>query len=448
MSNIILRKHQNELLHFARSNGMLGVMAWHGMGLGKTLSSLRQAEYHLDEIVKRGEAKAPKVLVLCPKSAMITWREEIKANAKNLLGKSLIYSISSLHHAMASVRYNDIRYIIIDEAHAFKSPETTRIEVLSKFLTLLGTEGSRFRGGQIMLLSGTPMPNGAHELYIPWALCCAPDVIEAAKRIMDKDRYKMWADTYAGKKTKSFFKGKGKKVNRSTPEGASTDTIDQLGRLLALFTHYRRVEDCLDIPKPKEYHVNLGLPDDKLLSDANIEEPEAYMAVVERLSRAKTPHMLGWIQEFLRVNPTTQIIVFTMHRAPLDALVEYFKQDVRIITGREKRDDRDRSIFDFKKNKFRIFGMTYKCGSESLNLQNSFNSLYHGYPWTDSTLRQAMARTYRSGQERETNHFFLTSGSNDSRILGIVRRKQEATNAVEDKLIELELKSKTSYDII
>jgi superfamily II DNA or RNA helicase len=406
-----------------------------------TLSALWTARDHLNMLKETGQAKAPKVAILCPKSAIVTWRDEIKANVKELLNCSLVYSVSSAHHFIKSCKYHDVRYLIIDESHALKSPETNRAQVISKLLKEIGTQGGRFKNGRIFLLTGTPMPNGAHELYTSYALCGAPDIVEAGKRLVDIHKYKEWEYSFADRKSntfKEFDRSAMKKVKKqkTSPEGAKN--VPMLGQLLAGFTHYRRVTDCLDIPKPKEIHINLGLPDDALLKDAKIEKPEAYMAVVERLSRAKTPHMLGWIQEFIRVNPTTQLLIFTMHRNPLDQLQAYFKNRVRLITGKEKRSDRDQSIHDFKAGKFQLFGMTYKCGSESLNLQNAYNSLYHGYPWTDSTLRQAMARTYRSGQRYETNHFFLTSGNNDSRVLGLVRAKQEATNEVEDMLIQLE----------
>jgi len=408
------------------------------MGLGKTLSALWDALAHIRKL-QAGGVQAAKVLILCPKSAMVTWRDEIKANVKELQSSTHVYSVSSAHHAISRVKYADFRYIIIDESHALKSPETDRIKVMARLLDELGSRGNCFKHGKIMLLTGTPMPNGAQELYTSWAMCTAPHIKEAATRIMDLKRYGTWAESFAGKKQKSFYKGKGRKVSRSSPQGTNDEQVDNLCKLLSQFTHYRRVTDCLDIPKPHEHHVKLNLPDDRMLENANIEKPEAYMALVERLSRAKTPHMLGWIREFMHINPRTQLLVFAMHRAPLDEIVEYFGgQYARLITGRESRKDRDQNLYDFKAGKFPIFGMTFKCGSESLNLQNAYCSLYHGYPWTDSTLRQAMARTYRSGQQLETNHYFLTSGENDSRVLSLVRSKQEATTAVEDGLIRLE----------
>ena len=432
------RHHQRALLDFHSNNGCLGTLTWHGMGLGKTLSALWAAQKHIQRL-QSGGVKAPKILILCPKSAQVTWRDEIKNSLPELWKHTHIYAISSIHHTIKRLKYLDVRFLIIDESHALKSPETDRAKVMSRLLEELGTRTQRFHEGRIMLLTGTPMPNGAHELYTSWAMCTAPHVKEAAARLIDPDRYKQWTTSFAGSKRKTWYKGKGKKRTGKTPEGTNSAQVENLCRLLGQFTHYRRVTDCIDIPPAHEHHVKLNLPDDKLLEDADIERPEAYMALVERLSRAKTPHMLGWIQEFTRINPGLQLLVFAMHRAPLDEIVRYFGATrARLITGKESRKERDQNIHDFKQGQFPILGMTFKCGSESLNLQNAFCSLYHGYPWTDSTLRQAMARTYRSGQQRETQHYFLTSGENDSKVLNLVRAKQEATTAVEDGLLALE----------
>jgi SNF2 family DNA or RNA helicase len=115
---------------------------------------------------------------------------------------------------------------------------------------------------------------------------------------------------------------------------------------------------------------------------------------------------------------------------------EKFPSHVRLITGAETAEDRAKNLADFKEGRFRVLGMTFKCGSESLNLQNAFVSLYHGYPWTDGAVKQAMARTHRSGQNRKTLHYFLTSGQNDQKILSLVRSKEEATTKVEDMLLQ------------
>jgi SNF2 family DNA or RNA helicase len=425
------RQHQAELISFHKTSKMLGTLAWHGMGLGKTLSTLWIARDHLATLRREG-VKAPKIMIIVPKSAVPTWKVEAHANTPDLVSSMVIYPYSQLHNAVKSLKYIDVRMIVFDESHYLKSPETNRIESLSKFLNELSTTVGKFHKGRLILLTGTPMPNSATELYTSWAICTSPDIAEASRRLMDPARFENWKRTFAKKKEVTFTK-RNKKVRGNKWEGVANE--DMLQKLLAPFVHYKRVEDCIDLPDKQEIAIDLGLPDDKLLADANIEEPEAYMALLERLARAKTPYMMDWVRDYLDAGEQ-QVLVFAQYRFPLEEMREKFPNDVRLITGAETSADRAKNLKDFKDGQFRVLGMTFKCGSESLNLQNAFVSLYHGYPWTDGAVKQAMARTHRSGQARKTLHYFLTSGHNDQRILSLVRAKEEATTRVEDMLVQ------------
>jgi SNF2 family DNA or RNA helicase len=425
------RQHQTELMQFHRSSKMIGTLAWHGMGLGKTLSTLWLAREHIANLKKQG-IKAPKFMVVVPKSAVPTWKVECHKHTPDILSYMIIYPYSQLHNAVKSLKYLDIRMLVFDESHYLKSPTTNRVQSLANFLEELVKVTGKFDKGRIMMLTGTPMPNGAAELYTSWAICTGPTIQDASIRLRDPVRFENWKRTFSKKKEIVFKKNrKTKRANRW--EGVANE--DKLQQLLSPFVHYRRVEDCIDLPDKQEIAIDLGLPDDKLLADANIEEPEAYMALLERLARAKTPYMMEWVDDYLHAG-NQQLLVFANYRFPLEEMREKFPNHVRLITGAEKAGDRAQNLHDFKEGKFRILGMTFKCGSESLNLQNAFVSLYHGYPWTDGAVKQAMARTHRSGQARKTLHYFLTSGANDQHILSLVRAKEEATTKVEDMLLQ------------
>jgi len=426
------RKHQQEAITFHESSPMLGTMLWHGMGLGKTLSTLWIARNHLSKL--RVGLTNPKFVVIVPKSAIPTWKRECFEQAPDLLQSMVIYPYSQLHNAIKSLKYIDVRLLILDESHYLKSPDTGRIKHLAEFLIEMSKVTGKFELGRIISLTGTPMPNGAHELFTSWAMCCAPNLREAVNRLLDPERYLKWKTTFSQKKEKKWSVGKGK-AKRSkfgnTWEGVANEGM--LGELLAPFVHYRRVEDCIDLPEKEEICIDLGLPDDKLLANANIEEPEAYMALLERLSRAKLPYLMDWVDDYLGTKQG-QLVVFSNYRYPIEELAKKYPKDVRMITGSEKAHDRAINLKDFQEGNYRVLAMTYKCGSESLNLQNCSVSLYHGYPWTPGTVQQAMARTFRSGQNKRTLHYFLTSGMNDQRILGIIRRKEDAITSVENLL--------------
>jgi hypothetical protein len=189
----------------------------------------------------------------------------------------------------------------------------------------------------------------------------------------------------------------------------------------------------MDLPQKQVIPVDLNLPDDKLLQDANIEEPEAYMALLERLGRAKTPHMIDWIRDYLHVG-SGQLVVFSTYIFPLEEAQAKFKGKMRLITGKLSNYERGKVLADFQQGKFKVLGLSYGAGAEALNLQNCNTTLYLSYPWTWGKVSQAMARTYRSGQLKKTLHYFLTSGHNDVRIFNKVMMKKEAMDIVEEHM--------------
>lgn len=432
------RQHQAEARHFHKTNGMLGTLLMHWMGLGKTLTCLWEAQELMSKLRAEG-VSTPKFVVICPKSAVPTWRVECHKNTPNILRDMVIWPYSQLHTAIKSAKMVDVRMIIFDESHYLMNPSTERIKKLSELLKEIYKK-TNFHQGRLMLGTGTPMPNSAAEFYTSWALCTSPDLLTAADRILDLKRYDNWKKSFTNRKDVNWVVGKKKPKAEQRRghavkfEGVAND--DLLGQLLGPYIHYRRVEDCVDLPQSQDIMVDLELDDDKLLKDADLERPEAYMSLVERLARAKTPHMLEWVDEFLKTSDE-QLIVFSLTRHPIDQLAEKHPSTVRLITGAETAAERATNLADFQQGKYRVLAMTYGAGSESLNLQNAHVALYQGYPWTDAKLKQAKARIDRSGQQSKTRHYFLVSGENDQHILGIVQRKGEATKTVENVLLNL-----------
>lgn len=440
------RPHQQELIDFFFNSPYIGTLAWHGMGLGKTLSTLWIARRHLAMLRSSG-VQNPKFLIICPKSAVVTWKTECLKETPDLYRDMLVIPYSQLHKAKARIPYVDIRFIAFDESHALKSPETERIKNLEGFLRALATSNTKFEKGRLLDLTGTPMPNTASEFYTTWAKCAAHDLETACDRLLDIKRFSEWRSAFSKVKEKAWSTGRGEKKKSHKAisfEGVNNEEL--LYQLISPITHYKRVSDCIDLPPIQTIPIDLGLEDDKLLKDADIEKPEAYMAVLERLARAKMPYMHDWVKDFIH-NSQEQLVVFSMYTFPLYELKAKFKKDVVLITGDESRAERDANLKAFQDGNKRVIAMSYACGSESLNLQNAFISLYHGYPWNWAKLSQAFARTYRTGQKNKTLHYILTSGANDSNIFDKVMMKKEATEIVESLLLGETLEKKPIFSV-
>ncbi len=422
----------------------MGSLAWHKMGAGKTLSALWLARHNLNKVKQLG-IKNAKFVVIVPKTAISTWKTECYNQTPDIYRDMVIYPYSQLHNAIKSLKYMDVRFLAWDEIHYLKSPDTDRIKYASDFMREIHRL-NKFEHGRIFTGTGTPMPNNASEFYTSWAMCCSPNLEESANRMLDMTRFENWRNAFTNKKDVNWVVGK-KRPKEQQRRGHASKYVgvaneDKLSKILSEYVHF--VQNYGDLPPRQEIAIDLGLEDDKLLADANIEEPEAYMALVERLSRAKTPHMIDWVKEFMHTSIGEQLVVFAMNRHPIEQLKEHFPKHVRLITGGESNADRAQNLKDFQEGKVLILAMTYAAGSEALNLQNARVSLYHGYSWTDAKIKQAIARTDRQGQLRDTLHYFLTSGANDQRLLGNVRAKEEAT----DKVESLMLKNKSLLDTL
>lgn len=414
---------------------LLGSMEWWGMGRGKTLGALWEARHLLNNL-RRGGALAPRFMVVCPNSAVHTWKKECLAETPDLMSVMLVYPYSQLHNAIKALKYYDLRMIIFDESQAMKSPSTKRIETVAEFLHQVGSTGYRFQGGRVILATGTPLPNHAAELYTSWAICGSPNPAVAAERLRDKKRIDEWTKTFAKSETIGWTIGKHKppsqQIKGSATKYYGVNNENMLQKLLVPFVHFRG--GAGDVPKPHEFTIDLNLPDDVLLKNADIEKPDAYMSAVAKLSEAKTPHMLEWVKDFIAGYPDEQLIVFAMNRYPLLALKEKFGKDCELVVGPQDgmtNKMRDENLTNFQNRKVRILGMTYACGAESHNLQNCKVSLYHGYPWNDAKRRQAIARTARTGQQHETLHYFMMSGEHDHKVLSDVIAKGETEKQVE-----------------
>jgi hypothetical protein len=434
------RKHQHEFVDLILSSMYQGLIAFHGMGLGKTYTALLIAEILIGRARKEGYNNN-KFIIFCPKSAVPTWHSECDKLMPHLKRDMWVIPYSQMKSAIKKISGSVFNFVFLglDECHYLKTPDTERIKMFSVFLDTLAKTKYGFNG-KVMPMTGTPIPNNAAEIYTMWALCTAPNMFEAAKRIVDMEQFNTWRMIFTNRKDITF------KRKTTMPGGAVGFTYGQatswegvaeeekMHQLIGPIVHYKRVQDCIDIKEPVRQFLKLDIDDDKLLKDANIDNPDAYMSKLERISKAKTPYMQEWVKEFLSLGDE-QLVVFSLFTGPLRILAQAFPQHVRLITGRESMAERTKNIKDFQEGRFKVVAMSYKAGSESLNFQQARNTFYLNFPWNDDTLEQAIARTNRSGQTSITNHYFMMSGENDIRCYDRVIKKREANNKVKTLLL-------------
>ena len=414
MKSYSLRKHQLEFIRFFKNSKTLGVLAWHDMGLGKTLASLHIGIHYCRILRERGIPDA-KLAILCPKSIVPVWKEHINDFFSDVDDLIDIIPYSQLKKYGGKGMNYPYKFLILDEIHYLRNIDTQRFGF---FLGFLGRLGS-FDLGRIIGLSGTPMINSGADLYVPYTLCKFSDFYECLTYLHQKKNWFRWRSNFTVR-NQTFFGVKYEGIRNSKT----------LYKWLAKVAHRRKLDDCVDMPDKTTIPIDLKIKDDALLRGVDINNPDAYMSVLEALSRAKTPKLVQFIKDEF-VESGKQCIVFSSHKVALKTLSDSIKGKVGLITGEQTPKERERILKAFKEGSVQILGITYACGAEGLNLQHCNYAVYHSYPWTSALFEQAQARIHRPGQKNKTIHYVLTSGECDRGIFYTVMKKKRAINTIE-----------------
>lgn len=411
-----LREHQKDFVRFFNASKSLGVLAWHDMGLGKTLSSLHIGMHYC-------RIHGGKMAIVCPKSIVTVWEDHIREFFKGDFSTVDIIPYSQLKKYADPKLQNkpDYKFLILDECHYLRNLETQRFMFFIGFLSRL-LDFRDMNSLRIIALSGTPMINNGSDLYSMHELLSSENLPLALAKFSSKKNYYKWRANFT--------------IRNPTVFGIKYEGIrneKRLFEMLGKVTHRRKLANCVDMPEMTVQTIDLGLKDDKLLEEVDINNPDAYMSVLEALSRAKTPKLLEFIKEEF-VESGKQTIVFSTHKEALRSLKERWKMKVGLITGEQGSKERESILRRFKEGDLQILGITYACGAEGLNLQHCQYAVYHSYPWTSALFEQAQARIHRPGQKDRTIHYVLTSGQCDRGIFYTVMKKKRSINKLDSMM--------------
>lgn len=128
------------------------------------------------------------------------------------------------------------------------------------------------------------------------------------------------------------------------------------------------------------------------------------LSIQGKLSFIKT-----YIKEWLEANEDEQLLVFGVHREPLQALAEDFKAPV--IQGGVSSEQKQRIVNEFSQKKCRLlFANIKSAGTGTDGLQeNCSNLVYIELPDNSTDLEQTNSRLERMGQKNSINITYLLS---------------------------------------
>jgi SNF2 family DNA or RNA helicase len=418
----------------------------HEPGLGKT----RTAIASLDEL-----GIAHNVLVICPAIARENWRAEFAkwgqikrlvhvGKPADFLGKGVLIVSYDAFSRMTSRQRNaflehDWAVLICDEAHRLKTSTAKRTKVI------YGSHASMknalaAKAEQVWLLSGTPAPNHAGEL---WTHLHAlwPESITGLSGVMREYDFQ---EAFCKVNTTVF----GRQI-------VGSKNIPALKSKIKPFFLPAREKDCVDLPDlifdifplpVDDIKAQVAKLDTALAPYANAPDPVKALAgagshiSVERhmLGDLKMPLVGNMIINELRGMPKDgKILVFAYHRSVLgnllnDLTVALGPGSVHVIHGGVSDQTRQNIIKRFQTDPDCrvLLGQTNTAG-EAVNLTAARRVIFAEPSWVPKDNYQAAKRAHRIGQTHRVHaSFAVLAGSMDAKIMRSVHRKTVELSAL------------------
>lgn len=448
-----LRGYQDEAVGFltASRNALLG----DDPGLGKSLSAIAAAD----------QLGLQRILIIAPAIARVSWNMELRkwqrvqrpvliADSNDSLGGAPMAVIvsynqlalrgrSPLHRSILEHRWD---LVILDEAHYIKTPTALRTKAIyGKSLT--GKDAVIGQADRVWLLSGTPAPNHAGELYTH-VKALFPGV--AAQVTPQGLTQALWQEAFCRVEDTPF----GPKVQGSK-------NLDRLREIMRPVLLRRKKSDVLT-ELPNVQHVDeyldpsanassrMFINADKVLSSAlpagtdALSDEEFYqyllssdqhMAVARRnLGLLKVPAAVEWADNQLS-SGVRKLILFAHHTSVIDGLVSALSNEYEVVKvdGRDSPKKRNEAVQRFQEGSARVFVGQLQAASVAITLTAASDVAMVECSFNPADNAQAISRAHRLGQQLGVIARYLTvPGTLDSRIMRIFRRKAQEMSKLFD----------------
>jgi superfamily II DNA or RNA helicase len=340
----------------------------HSCGTGKTLSALTAAK-HIDK----------PVIVVCPESAKVTWEEENKDTAVNI---EAMFNYSSFK----DLKNKDIkgRILIYDEAHHLAHMDSQRTKQ-----ALALTDYDHMFG-----LSGTVCPDKPLDLY---SILLLLGLREKTKT----DFYRFRSKYAIMQKKRIGWKRIG---NRSVPryvqEIVGWKNLEGLREEIAPKSSFLKLEQVTDMPPATLIPVKFELtPGER--KEYSIAQEGHFMGELALCSEFAKNRIWETLNPILEAKE--KVVIFSGFLDTVKSIVRDYGA-VELI-GETK--DREGAVESFRGPDEAILATTYHTGSESLNLQCARYTIFTDLPNYLLQFRQALSRTYRTGQTGSVIYYFM-----------------------------------------
>lgn len=410
-----------------------------GMGLGKS----RQAIMAADAI------DAVSVLVLCPSVARTNWAAEwerfsdrprkvqvLEKLKDKPTGDVIIasYDYASSQSGKHLLMGRSLDALIVDEAHFIKNRDAKRTKAVYGHLCR-GKNALIQNAKYVWLLSGTPMPNNASELWTHMRALW-PALINEQRLVEFIDRYCKTYQTQFGAKITG---------NRN---------VDELKAKLTGIMLRRTAEKVLpELPPIVWDEYTLDDVDAKPVleaekdvqvvalrhaiatgGDIDLQSAGLHLQSIRRITgTVKAAPSAELIRQMLTEDTDSKVIVFAIHSDVVAVLKDRLADFGAVeLTGKTAAAKRDAHIEAFRTDpSCRVFiGQIHACGT-AINLQVANRVVFAEFDWVPANNLQAAKRAHRIGQ---TKPVFVTllhvPGTTDQLVSRLVTQKLEQINEI------------------
>lgn len=422
------------------------------MGLGKTVTTLTAVRELIEDYLE-----AERVLVVAPKSvAENTWTSECAKwdhlahlrvsvvmgtetqRIKALEAPADIYVINRDNVVWLTEHYGaqwPFDTVIIDESSSFKNPQARRFKALRRVRPMIR---------RMVLLTGTPLPNGHMDL---WAQMWLIDMGQRLGRTLTSYRSKYFKPGRSNGHTV---------YNWILNPGASA----LIGELMSDVTVSLKAEDWIEVPDLIETDVRIALSEKELQMYRTFERDQVMclqgadiVAITAAALATKLLQFTGGAMytedttgkvEYVRVSDAKlraledilessgdePVLVFYQYRHELERLREYFS-----ALGPVEFSGQPEILKRWNEGGIRLMLCQPASVQYGLNMQQGGRIIVWYTPtWNLEQYQQANARLHRQGQERPVLCYrLICDGTIDEKVIGALRGKDSA----QERLLKL-----------
>lgn len=436
--NVNLRPYQIEGFHFLAylSTNQFGGILADDMGLGKTIQALTWLLWLREE---QGDKALPS-LVVCPKSVLDVWGDEVKKAAPSIrvqvlrnrteleldrIGKDvdlLVVNYSQLRTAGDELHSVKWLGIILDEGQQIKNPDSKAAKSARGLVAQ-----------NRLVLTGTPIEN---RLLDVWSLMgfAMPGILGDRKYFrdnFDKRKDGSHSQTRLTARLRPFLLRRTKgEVALDLPPKVEEDVFSEMEDVQAQL--YRAEMERIQ-------KILLGIETDENLRKNSFVILQGLMRLRQicchpGLIDAKHRHepsaklnALFYLLDQLH-EEGHKVLVFSQFVSMLDIIRDELEDRERpycYLTGQTK--NRHEVISDFQESKEpKTFLLSLKAGGSGLNLTSASYVILYDPWWNPAVENQAIDRCHRIGQESKVNAYRLLMRDSVEEKIRILQQQKSA----------------------